>query len=132
MAIYPWNTIKWKNKTKLKTELRKVWNEVALHKTTTVWPLTSHLMNHSRRRTRHDHCGYSMKKLTSDVLLKTLIHGVNGQWDRSSILGRVIPKAQKWYLTPPCLTLSIIRYVSREKSSHPGEKSSTFPYTSVL
>ena len=30
--------------------------------------------------------------------------------DRGSIPGRVIPKTQKWYLMPPCLTFSIIRY----------------------
>ena len=28
----------------------------------------------------------------------------------------------KWYLIPPCLTLSIIRYVSREKWSNPGKE----------
>ena len=33
---------------------------------------------------------------------------------RGSIPGRVIPKTQKkWYLMPPCSTLSIIRYRSR-------------------
>ncbi len=44
-----------------------------------------------------------------------------GPGDLGSISGRVIPKTQKWYLMPPCLTLSIIRYVSRVKSSNPGE-----------
>ena len=39
--------------------------------------------------------------------------------DRGSITCRVIPKTQKWYLIPPCLTLSIIRYVSRVKWSNP-------------
>ena len=29
--------------------------------------------------------------------------------DRVSIPGRVIPKTKKWYLMPPCLSLSIIR-----------------------
>ena len=33
----------------------------------------------------------------------------NGLEDRGSILGRVIPKTQKWYVMQPCLTLSIIR-----------------------
>ena len=28
---------------------------------------------------------------------------------------------KKWYLIPPCLTLSIIRYVSRVKWSNPGK-----------
>ena len=43
-----------------------------------------------------------------------------GRGNRGSILGRVIPKTQKWYLMPPCLTLSIIKYVSRVKWSNPG------------
>ena len=38
-----------------------------------------------------------------------------------SISGRVIPKTQKWYLVPPCLTLSNIRYVLRVKWSNPGK-----------
>ena len=33
----------------------------------------------------------------------------NGAGDRGSIPGRVIPKTPKWYLMPPCLTLSIRR-----------------------
>ena len=42
--------------------------------------------------------------------------------DRGSIAGWVIPKTFiKWYLIPPCLTLSIIRYVSRVKWSNPRE-----------
>ena len=46
----------------------------------------------------------------------------NGPGDRGSIPGRVIPKTlKKWYLIPPCLTLSIIRYVSRVKWSNPGK-----------
>ena len=45
----------------------------------------------------------------------------NGPGDLGSILGRVIPKTQKWYLIPPCLTLSIIRYGSRVKWSNPGK-----------
>ena len=43
----------------------------------------------------------------------------NGPGDRDSILGGVIPKTQKWYLMPLCLTLSIIRYGSRVKWSNP-------------
>ena len=31
-------------------------------------------------------------------------------------------RLQKWYLIPPCLTLSIIRYVSRVKWNNPGKK----------
>ena len=41
--------------------------------------------------------------------------------NRSPIPGRVIQKTQKWYLIPPCLTLSIIRYGSRVKWSNPGK-----------
>ena len=45
----------------------------------------------------------------------------NGPGDLGSIPGRVIPKTQKWYLMPPCLTLSIIKYGSRVKWSNPGK-----------
>ena len=46
----------------------------------------------------------------------------NGPRDQSSIPGRVIPKTfKKWYLIPHCLTLSIIRYVSRVKWSNAGK-----------
>ena len=43
----------------------------------------------------------------------------NGSGDRGSILGQVMPKTQKkWYLIPPCLTLSIIWYRSKVGSSY--------------
>ena len=42
--------------------------------------------------------------------------------DRGSIAGWVIPKIQKWYLMPPCITLGIIRYGSRVKWSNPGKE----------
>ncbi len=46
----------------------------------------------------------------------------NGPGDLGSIPGRVIPKTlKKWYLMPPCLTLSIIRYGSGVKWSNPGK-----------
>ena len=45
----------------------------------------------------------------------------NGLGDLGLIPGRVIPKTQKWYLMPPCLTLSIIRYGSRVKWRNPGK-----------
>ena len=45
----------------------------------------------------------------------------DGLGDLGSILGRVIPKTLKWYLIPPCLTLSNIRYISRVKWSNPGK-----------
>ena len=45
----------------------------------------------------------------------------NGRGDQGPISGRVIPKTKKkWYLMPPCLTVSIIRYVSRVMWSNPG------------
>ena len=44
----------------------------------------------------------------------------NGPGDQGPILGQVIPKTQKWYLMPPCLTLSMIRQGSRVKWSNPG------------
>ena len=34
----------------------------------------------------------------------------------------VIPKTQKWYLMPPCLTLSIIRYGLRVSGAIQGKK----------
>ena len=43
----------------------------------------------------------------------------NSPGDQGSMTGRVIPNTQKWYLMPPCLTLSIIRYVSRVKWINP-------------
>ena len=45
----------------------------------------------------------------------------SGLGDLGSIPGRVIPKTQKWYLIPSCLTLSIIRCRSRLKWSNTGK-----------
>ena len=42
--------------------------------------------------------------------------------DQDSILDRVILKIQKWYLIPPCLTLSIIRYISRVSRAIQGNE----------
>ena len=36
-------------------------------------------------------------------------------------------RLKKWYLMPPCLTLSIIRYGSRIKWSNPGKGVAPFP-----
>ena len=44
----------------------------------------------------------------------------NGPGDRGLIPGLFIPKTQKWYLMPLCLTLSAIRYRSRVNWSNPG------------
>ena len=52
----------------------------------------------------------------------------NGPGDQGSIPGQVIPKTfKKWYLIPPCLTLSIIRYVSRVKGSIPRKGVASSP-----
>ena len=45
----------------------------------------------------------------------------NGPGDLGLIPGRVIPKTQKGYLIPPCLTLSIIWYGLRVKWSNSGK-----------
>ena len=47
--------------------------------------------------------------------------------DRSSISGRVIPKTQNMVFGATCLTLSIMRYVSRVKWSNPGKVVAPFP-----
>ena len=44
----------------------------------------------------------------------------NGPGDLGSIPGHT-KGTKKWYLMPPCLTLSIIRYRSRVKWSNPGK-----------
>ena len=51
----------------------------------------------------------------------------NGPGDQGSISGPVIPKTKKWYLMPPCLTLNIIKYVSRVKCSSPQKGVAPFP-----
>ena len=45
----------------------------------------------------------------------------NGPGDLGSILCQVTPDSKKWYLMPPCLALSIIRYGSKLKWSNPGK-----------
>ena len=54
-------------------------------------------------------------------------YSTNYLGDRGSIPGRVIPKTQKWYLMPPCLTLCIIMYGSRIKWSNPRNGVVPFP-----
>ena len=44
----------------------------------------------------------------------------NGQGERGSITGWVIPKTQKWYLMPPRLTPSNISLGSKVKWGNPG------------
>ena len=69
----------------------------------------------------------------------------NGPGDLGSIPDRVIPKNLKWYLMPPCLTLSIIKIQKmvldssllntrvriKGKVEQSKERSSGLPYTSV-
>ena len=45
----------------------------------------------------------------------------NGPGDRGSIPAASYQRLSKWYLIPSCLTLSIIRYISRVKWSNPGK-----------
>ena len=60
--------------------------------------------------------------LDQSLLLHLVMRRVfaNGPGNRGSIPGWVIPKTQKWYLMPPCLTLSTIRWGLRVKWSNPG------------
>ena len=51
----------------------------------------------------------------------------NGPADHDSFSGRFIPKTYKWYLIALCLTLTIIRYISRVKWSNPGERVVPYP-----
>ena len=69
-------------------------------------------------------------QITFDIVpLNTRLIGLVGRVFASgpggldSISGRIIPKTLKWYLIPPCLTLSNIRYVSRVKWSNLGSSS---------
>ena len=56
----------------------------------------------------------------------------NGPVDQGPIAGRVIAKTQKWYLMPPFLTLSIIRYGDmNSKMEQFRERNCTLPYASV-
>ena len=73
----------------------------------------------------HNHILHStplMNYLTLDIPIG-LVGRVfaNGPGDRGSIPGRAIQRLKKWYLMPPCLTLSIIRSGSRVKWSNPGK-----------
>ena len=54
-----------------------------------------------------------------DIMVRVF---ANGPGDLGSLPGRVKPKTQKWYLIPPCLTISIIRYGSRGKWVNPGKE----------
>ena len=62
-------------------------------------------------------------KRLGDYLIPNPIGSVfaNNTGDRSSISSKVIPKTQKCYLMPFCVTLRMIRYVSRVKGSNAGK-----------
>ena len=64
---------------------------------------------------------YSIKFLSNRLI--SLVGRVlaNNPGDQVSIPSQVIPKSLKWYLIPTCLTLIIIRYVSRVKRRNPGK-----------
>ena len=56
----------------------------------------------------------------------------NGRGDLGSIPSCIIPKTLKWYLIPPCLTLSNIRYVSRVKRSNQGKGVASSPPSTMV
>ena len=45
----------------------------------------------------------------------------------SYLIAIIYTSIKKWYLMPPCLTLSIIRYGSRVKWSNPGKRVAPYP-----
>ena len=78
-------------------------------------------------------CSRTFNKFGTEIqfpLLFTKLDSVfaSGPGDRGSIPGRVIPNTQKeWYLISLCLTLSLIRYVSRVKWSNSRKGVAPFP-----
>ena len=52
------------------------------------------------------------------IMFSVFAHGPR---NRGSISGQIIPKTQKWYLIPPCLTLTIIKYGSKASGGNPGK-----------
>ena len=71
----------------------------------------------------------SLRKVVLRLTILTIRVFANGPGDLSSIPGRDIPRTQKWYLMPPCLTLSI-RYGSRVVEQC-RERSSALLFTMV-
>ena len=63
------------------------------------------------------------------LLLYIYIHGPG---DRGSIPGQVIPKTKEYHSVPPCLTHSIIKYVSRAKWSNPGKRVAPSPTPQIV
>ena len=73
---------------------------------------------------------YSLSSLIYNFIVSHWTIGrlfANGPEDRFSIPGQVIPKTQKMELIPPCLILSIIRYVLRVKWSNPEKEVAPSP-----
>ena len=62
---------------------------------------------------------YGFKEIIT-TMLKYRYSFATGPGDRGSIPGLVIPKTQKCFLMPPCLTIKIIRYGSKVKWRYPG------------
>ena len=52
---------------------------------------------------------------------------VSGPGDGVQSQVKSYQRLSKWYLVPPCLTLNIIRYISRVKWSNPGKGVVPFP-----
>ena len=58
---------------------------------------------------------------------KSLLYGVECFWVAQKTRVEANQRLKKWYLLPPCLTLRIIRYVSRVKCSNPGKGEAPSP-----
>ena len=65
------------------------------------------------------------------VRLTWIVFVMGGRWLYSWCLVGCCRQDLLWYLIPPCLTLSNIRYVSRVKWSNPGEGVAPSPYSSM-
>ena len=76
---------------------------------------------------------FHKKAHTKQIVLITRSIGLvgrvfaSGPGDLGSISGSVIPRLLEWYLIPHCLTLSLIRCVSRVKWSNPGKEVAPSP-----
>ena len=84
-------------------------------------------------QTRHTrHCWRSSDKTINNVFRLTPWNRTLAWWFECSpmaqeTLVQVIPKTQKWYLMPPCLTLNIISYGSRVTWSRRGKRVAPSP-----
>ena len=92
---------------------REEWRERVrdIRATSAIWWWWWHIYAHTHT--------YIYQKPASGLMSRVFTNGLE---DLGSIPGWVIPKTQKkWYLMPPCLTLSNIRYRSRVKWSNLGK-----------